>query len=405
MRTAACLALSSLVACAGLTSKSTGPDLKPWPEIRPDFRVETLRARMHEYSITFAAEVDLAATAIERRAADSTVRRNALLWKIRAIPEMRKACFRLEPVSALVDAWIFARQMDQLFSDGAGTGAFGTLQPEAVAVSRRLVDEMREIGGSIAVSPEARAEFEHKFIDPWLAQHPLDDITFVRNSPIARFAEQSRALGDTLQSVGTMEELAITLSQQLRIYLADLPRQVRGEVDLMRADVLPAETMASMQGDLHLSAAAADRLASTAEGIPPLVLNERRIVLDEISRQRALVMEAVSVEQERAVGAIVRAFAVERGEMLRSFELQRLATLEWATRERLEAIAEVHRELAGSMKALHGERAVVVHDLRQIVDVVLLRVAVFLVAAVVLAPLVAHAYARVWPRRRREPQT
>ena len=39
------------------------------------------------------------------------------------------------------------------------------------------------------------------------------------------------------QSVGTMEELAISLSQQARIYLADLPRQVRGEVDLMRADM------------------------------------------------------------------------------------------------------------------------------------------------------------------------
>ena len=33
------------------------------------------------------------------------------------------------------------------------------------------------------------------------------------------------------------------------------------------------------------------------------------------------------------------------------------------------------------------------------IDVVLLRVVIFLVAAVVLAPLVAHAYARVWPRR------
>jgi hypothetical protein len=155
LRTVACLALASLVACAGLGKKPTRPDLKPWPEIRPDFRVETLRVRMYEYSITFAAEVDLAATAIERRAADSTVRRNALLWRVRAIPEMRKACFRLEAVSALVDAWIFARQMDQLFTAGAGAGAFGTFQPEAVEVSHRLVHQMREIGGSITVSPEA----------------------------------------------------------------------------------------------------------------------------------------------------------------------------------------------------------------------------------------------------------
>ena len=399
IRTAACLALSSLVACASLTKKSTGPDLKPWPEIRRDFRVETLRTRMHEYSITFAAEIDLADTAIERRAADSTVRRNALLWRVRAIPEMRKACFRLEPISALVDAWIFARQMDQLFSEGAGAGAFGTFQPEAVEVSRRLVHQMREIGGSIAVSPEARVEFEHKFIDPWLAEQPLHDLTFVRESPIARFAEQSRARGDTLQSVGTMEELAFILSQQARIYLADLPRQVRGEVDLMRADVLPSERLLSMQNDLHMSASAADRIASATEGMPPLIKDERRIILDEIGRQRTLVMDAVAVEREQAIQAIVRAFDVERRELMRTIESQRVATLAWATAERHDAIAEVRHELGGSMESLRGERAIVLGDLQRMIDVVLLRVAIFLAAAVVLAPLVAHAYVRVWPRR------
>ncbi len=404
MRAGACLAaLSSLVACASLGKQSTQPDMRPWPEIRPDVRVESLRVRMYEYSITFAAEVDLAASAIERRAADANVRRNALLWRVRAIPEMRKACFRLEPIAALIDAWILARQMDQLFSEGAGSGAFGPFQAEAVEVSRRLVDQMREIGGSIAVSPEASTGFEHRVIDPWLAEHPLRDITFVRESPIARFAEQSRARGDTLQSVGTMEDLAVSLSQQVRIYLADLPRQVRGELELIRSDILPAEDVASMQRDLRVSAAGVDRLASTAEGIPPLVLNERRIILDEMSRQRALVMEAISVERERAVGAIVSAFAVERSEMLRNFESQRRATLEWATAERHEAISEVRHELAGAMEALRRERAVVVDDVRHIVDAVLLRVAIFLVAAVVLAPLVAHAYVRLWPRRPREP--
>jgi len=101
---------------------------------------------------------------------------------------------------------------------------------------------------------------------------------------------------------------------------------------------------------------------------------------------------------------MARTFAVERSELLRDLAAQRLDTLKWATAERHEAIAEVHRELAGSMDTLRGERTTVVDDIRHIVDVVLLRVALFLIAAVVLAPLVAHIYARVWPRRWHEPK-
>ena len=231
MLTGACFALS-LGGCASLGKQSTQPSLTPWPESRSDFRLEPLRQRMLEYSITFAAEVNLAATSIEQRATDSTVRRNAMLWRVRGIPEMRKASFRVEPIAALIDTWIFARQMDQLFRDGAGAGAFGTFQPEAVEVSRRLADQM-EIGGSITVSPDARAEFEGKFIDPWLAEHPLRDITFVRESPIARFAEQSRERrhAPVRGHHGGTGGQPSPAGAHLR---GDLPRQIRGEVDLMR---------------------------------------------------------------------------------------------------------------------------------------------------------------------------
>jgi hypothetical protein len=291
--------------------------------------------------------------------------------------------------------------MDQLFTGGAAADAFGALQPEAVAVSRRLVDQIREIGGSITVSPEAREQLERNIVDPWLAAHPLRDLSFVRESPIARFAEQARARGDVFQSVGTIDEMILGLSQQARIYLADLPRQVRGELDLLRADVLNPEDQQSLQRDLHSSAAAVDNIAVTVEGMPALVQGERQVVLDEMGRQRALVMEAVSAEREVVVDAMIRAFAEERSQLLNTFESQRLATLEWLTGERRETLAEVRKELAAATGVLRSERVAALDDVRRIVDAVLLRVVLFVVAAVVLAPLVAHGYARVWPRRRR----
>jgi hypothetical protein len=181
--------------------------------------------------------------------------------------------------------------------------------------------------------------------------------------------------------------------------MADLPRQIRGEIDLLRSDVLPPELLSSVQSDLHVAAGAAASIAATAEELPGLVSRERQAVLDEVSLQLGLVVAAIAVEREQIVSAIMRGFALEREQLLRDVDAQRRDTLEWATAERREAIAEVRRELASAIGAVRGERAIVVDDMRRIVDVVLLRVALGIIAAVVLAPLVAHAYARVWPRR------
>ncbi len=401
VRLAACLVLSALAGCGDLGKTPPRANVAAWPQIRDDYRVDTLRIHLQEYSITFAADVDLAAGSIEQRSTDAAVRRNALLWRLRAVPEMRKACFRAGPLSGLVDAWTLARQMDQLLTTGAGATAFGQFQPEAVAVSQRLLAQMQEIANSIAVSPEARNELERDIVTPWVATHPLPDLTFVRESPVARFAEQAQERGDVFQSVGTMEQLLQSLAQQARIYLADLPKQVRGEIDLLRADVLPADTLASAQGDLHSSAMAVDRLASTAETVPALVREERKAVLDEMNRQRELIMAAITAEREQAISEMARDIALERSQALHEVEAQRLATLQWATGERRETIGDVQHDLVGAVTTLRAERATFTDDMRHLIDVLLFRLALFVIAGVVLAPVVAHVYVRVWPRNRR----
>ena len=132
--------------------------------------------------------------------------------------------------------------------------------------------------------------------------------------------------------------------------------------------------------------------------MPALVRGEREAVLDEMDRQRALVMAAITNERKEAILALINDFALERNQLLRDVEAQRLATLQWATGERRETIDDVRRDLAGAVSALHAERGAFTDDVRRLVDAVLLRIALFVIAGVVLAPLVAHAYARVWPR-------
>ena len=395
-----CLAAMCLSSCASMQSAPPKPILSPWPDMRTDFRLEVLRGRLQEYAITFGAEIDLAAASIERRTNDVNIQRNALTWRLRSVPEMRKACFRPEPLPALIDAWTLARQMEALFTTGAAANAFGPFQQDVIDVSRRLVGGVREIGVDIAVSPEARDRLERDLVDSWAEAHPLRDLTFSRESAVARFADQMRERGQVFQSVGTIEEMLTSLTHQMRIYLADMPRQVRGEIDLLRSDALPPSTAEVVLRDLDLAAGAADRAARTAELMPALVREERQAVLDDLSRQRALLMQELGNERELALAGLSRTLASEREVAIRAIDVLRQATLEWGTVERLEILAVVRQEFQAAVGALGQERIAAMDDARRLVNGVLLKVGLFVLLAVMLAPVVAHAYVRVWPRRR-----
>jgi len=394
-----CLAVTWLSSCASMQTAQPKPNLSPWPDIRTDFRPEVLQGRLREYAITFGAEIDLVAASIERRTDDAIIRRNALTWRLRSVPEMRKACFRPEAVPALVDAWTLARQMEALFTTGASASAFGPFQKDVVDVSSRLVAGVRDIGSYIAVSADARDRIERDVVDSWAAAHPLRDVGFVRESAVARFAEQMRERGQVFQSVGTIEDMLTSLAQQMRIYLADLPKQVRGEVDLLRSDTLPPSAVEAVLRDLGLAAGAADRAARTAELMPALAREERQAVLDDLAKQRVLLMQELGKERELALRGLSMTIAAERDLVLKAIDAERLATLEWGTVERREVVSVVRAEFQAAVAALDQERISAMDDTRRLVNGVLLKVALFVLLAVVLAPVVAHAYVRVWPRR------
>ena len=395
-----CVASLWLSSCASMQTAPSKPNLSAYPDIRTDFRLEVLKGRMQEYAITFGAEVDRVAASIQRRTNDVNVQRNALTWRLRSVPEMRKACFRPEPIPALLDAWTLARQMEALVTTGAAANAFGPFQQDVVGVSNRLTAAVRDIGGYIAASPDARDRIEHDLIESWATAHPLGDLDFARESAIARFTEQMRDRGELFQSVGTIEEMLISLTNQMRIYLADMPKQVRGEVDLLRSDSLPPSTVEVLLRDLSLTAGAADRAARTVELMPALVREERQAVLDDLARQRVLLMQELGKEREMALQGLSMAIASERDVVMKTVDAERLATLDWGTVERREVVTVVHQEFQAAVAALHEERIAAMDDARRMVNGVLLKVALFALLAVVLAPVVAHAYVRVWPQRR-----
>jgi len=395
---AAGLVLVVVAAGCGALQGRSAPIQPDW--VASSYRPEVLRTWMNEYTADFGAAVETAAERIRRESDDPEVRRSAMVWKISAVPAVRKAAFRIEPVAAMLDVWTLAAQMDAMLGGEAGEAAFGPHRAIATDASAATLREIRSIVRRVTGDDEMVRRLEENFIDPWIDQHPMTSITLARGSSMADYAEWTRERVGTLDQVASLERQVATLGTQARLYLGDVSKMVRWEAELVREDMLDELELDRLRASIESLAESAKRATAVAESTPGLVAEERAVVLGEVDRQRTLVMDDVSAELEAARAtveaerlAILEAIAAEREIVVRAVTDERAAVLEDVSAQRLETldwIEDERDELVGIARA----------EILAVVDRVLLRVVVLIALAVVLAPIVAHVYALVWPRRR-----
>jgi hypothetical protein len=89
-----------------------------------------------------------AGDAIAAAAEDESVALNTLRWKIGATRAAANSGFQVSPRDALVDTWIYCRQMESFLGDGAGGSLFGTQQDTATAAAARLVADVHKLAGA-----------------------------------------------------------------------------------------------------------------------------------------------------------------------------------------------------------------------------------------------------------------
>lgn len=97
-----------------------------------------LRVRAVQLGRLFSTEIERAADSIRAMTREPSIRRHALLWKMYAIPAAHEAVLLPDPALSIIDAWVFARQMEEYFDRGAGQDVFGPHQGIALAAVRRL---------------------------------------------------------------------------------------------------------------------------------------------------------------------------------------------------------------------------------------------------------------------------
>jgi AraC-like DNA-binding protein len=312
-------------------------DLHP----RKDVAVNTEQARLRIRALveplcgTIVASADRISAGTTNRA----IRREALLWKIEAVPALREALFRPNPFVALVDTWVLSWQMTDYFKQGRGKQALGDAAPIAVTTCQHL--EQRLMGVAVSFTHSGNVTNVRDAARQWAADHPIRHSLAGRESvlsdPAERALRERFSLGEVAVNVGvTLDDL----SRRLDIYSAQLFEQSRWQAELFAMDL--GEEYQLDQA-MPLAREAIRSTAEVAEAVNRMVAPlEKTVAVAEttpqmITKERGATIEALHEEVSRAI---------EFGQQ------ERIAFIEELTKQRDAALLQLHRDISKERKAL-----------------------------------------------------
>lgn len=115
------------------------PPAKPVQEIHAseDISANTqqVRLRMRDLVGQFSGTITESADQIIASTSDRAVKREALLWKIEAVPALRESLFRPNSLTTIIDTWVLTCQMTDYFESGRGSKALAGAAPIAAATT------------------------------------------------------------------------------------------------------------------------------------------------------------------------------------------------------------------------------------------------------------------------------
>ena len=312
---------------------ASSPTRTPFTSV--DKRDEVSRTRIgyeiFDFVTRFSREVEYSADEIARNAADPEVRHQAILWKMNAVASATLAIEHVDLVAMLYDLWALCLQQSDYFRDGAGKNLFGDQQPLAMQTSQRLQQQVETLAEDL-LQAESVAVARMK-LEAWVAEHPIENYTFTRPSPISSIANLfPEGTGGVLGSLGNMETRLDDLRSRLALQADQLPRQARWQAELMVSQAI-RQVVEPQLTDL-LGQVSQERQAILAD-----VSRQRVESLDRIHEELIFVIEVIRGERLNVMSNatdIVRDISldVERildgrlAETLSAINAQRVETLE-----------------------------------------------------------------------------
>jgi hypothetical protein len=348
-----------------------------------------LRATENALAITIPGDIETSADTIMARAEDPVVRRQALRWKLEAIPAYYQTLFQSNSLAAAMDTVVLAAQIEDYLATGPGRERFGEMQPIALEAAQRMRARIKEQMRAMAVRPEA-VEGTLQRLESWARAHPIDRESLSSRSSVVPVLTKLAGPEDenVFGVVGNIEGSIADLATRLDIYTAYVPKATRWQADLLVGDLAAQEearvavsALASIQKVTHRVDALASRESidgATSFAVATLRA-ERAQTMDEIDQMKTEVLAFVKGERLVVMTAVDAAVNTA----LADVDRQRTVILM--------QVEELRRQTITELEQLRRQSFV---DLEALTNRVILRVALMVALMLVLAALLATVVVR-----------
>ncbi|MFT4580247.1 MAG: hypothetical protein ACI9UO_003103 [Nitrospinales bacterium] len=294
----------------------------------------TLRMKMDDFFVRFAGEVELAADSIISLSSEPAERKQALRWKLYAIPAAQRSAMQRDPFGSLIDGAVLCIQMADFFSTGNGKDAFGEHQRIAIHSSENLIKEIRQIAQ--ALSKNRNTNEGEMVLRQYAKDHPIQTIYFVRENAHYLFGAYIKAEKMGFKKIA--KELTADmedLMNRMNVYTENMPKQIRWQSELMMAEL--AEEM-------------------KREGTFDSLTNQ---VIAKTDTMVAIYFEKMNDMINHSLATVDS----QRVIITKDIGLERAIVLETINRERLETMAELKRERATILNFVSAERAMIFNEM------------------------------------------
>jgi hypothetical protein len=354
-----------------------------------------LQIKIRSLADPFSGAIEEAVEELSATNDDPEFRLRLLMWQINVVNALQKATFQPRPLAALFDTWALVEQL-RIYSE-TGPGSAFPLELRQIVLNAvegmeaELLKIATEAGGQ-----EGAADAQ-RLIREWAAENPIDRFV-VRASTESELARWT-ARGN-MGAMATVKSLGASLDDvmaRLDLYSEYVPKQAAWHAELVAGRLVEPSRVDRAFENMGLTADAFDRIALSLENYPNVVADERRIILETIQEERAIILDQllgkfaeiqIFINEER-IDLVEHQLRLEREAIFEAIAGERAIIIDAAIKERADTMVELE-EMVGDLV----ERSAI-----KVVDHFFVRAVQLLAILLVGLALIAVVVGLLWKRK------